>query len=43
MVAMMLAKQSPPNTAIWQTVVVILAAVALLAALLYAANRSRQR
>ena len=38
MLGMLVAKQSP-TTPMWQTIVVILAAVAFLAAFVYAANR----
>ena len=42
MFGLVIAKESPHH-AMWQTIVVILAAVALLAMFVYAANRFRQR
>jgi class 3 adenylate cyclase len=43
MLAAVIAKQAPPDSPIWQTLVVILAAIALLATFVYAANRFRHR
>jgi len=40
---MVLAKQSPPSPAMWQTIVVIFTAVAVLAVFIYAADRFRER
>ena len=42
MLGLLVAKQSSP-TPVWQTIVVILAAVAFLAAFVYAANRFGQK